>query len=193
MWMWSAVFLVKVTVNVVFKAMHASRGTPGSSRSLEAPGIRDGRAAGGSARMKRDAVVIAALMCVVVGMPQTAAAAGSYGAVVEKGVRGCTAAPGSDLVICFASPSVNSQSQGLFLQAWRSAHLYVARWDTGPAMLRVRDVSVSAQGLPASPPALTYRAAADLVMPELRCRDEFRFHAAKGVARLRSIISVCEP
>ena len=143
--------------------------------------------------MQTKAVVLAARLCAVVGMPQTAAAAGSYGAVVEQGVRGCTTAPGSDLLICFDSPSVSSQSQGLFLQAWRSAHLYVAGWDSGPAMLRVRDVSASAQGPPASPPALTYRATADLVMPELRCCDEFRFHASNGVARLGSIISVCEP
>lgn len=141
--------------------------------------------------MTRGAVVIAVLLCAVVGMPQTTSAAGSYGAIVEKGVRGCATDRESGVVICFESPSVNAQSRGMFLQAWRASHLYLARWDTGPVTLRVRTVSVSAQSPPGSRPVLTYIASADLVMPHLACREDFRFRVSAGVVRLENLVSAC--
>src|SRR6478735_8887690 len=143
--------------------------------------------------MNRASVVVVGLLCAVLGMPQTTSAAGSYGAVVEKGVRGCTTDPASRVVICFESPSVNSQSRGMFLQAWRAAHVYLARWDTGPPTLRVRAVTVTAASSPTSRPGLTYLATADLVMPQLACRDDFRFQASDGVVQLESFVSACKP
>src|SRR6476620_5987910 len=136
---------------------HAGANTGSTSPSDERP-------SGGGPRMNRASVVVVGLLCAVLGMPQTTSAAGSYGAVVEKRVRGCTTDPASRVVICFESPSVNSQSRGVFLQAWRAAHVYLARWDTGPPTLRVRAVSVTvtAASSPTSRPGLTYLATADL-------------------------------
>jgi hypothetical protein len=139
--------------------------------------------------MNRASVVVLGVLCAVLGMPQTASAAGSYGAVVEKGVRGCTRESESRVVICFQSPGVNSRSRSIFLQAWHSTNHYLARWDSGPATLRVRTV-VAVQG---SRPVGTYVATADLVMPRLACRDDFRFHASDGVVQLRSFVSDCQP
>lgn len=189
MWMWAVVLVVVVTVPVVAKRMDRRRGSHGASRTPGFPGTRGGRASGVGARIKRQLVVVAALLCAVVGMPQMSSAAGSYGAVVEKGFRGCTTAPESGVVICFQSPTVNSRSGGMFLQAWRAADLYLARWDSGPATMFVRAVIVSAD----SPPALTYVASADLVMPQLACREEYRFRALDSVVRLESVAIACTP
>ena len=193
MWMWVVVFVVVVTVILVAEWMDRSRGSPGASHRPDPPGVNGVRASGKRARMLKESVVIAALLCAVVGMPQTASAAGSYGAVVEKGVRGCTTDPQSGVVICFQSPSVNSQSRGMFLQVWRAADFYPARWDTGSATLFVRAVSVSAESPPSSRPVLTYLASADLVTPQLACREDFRFQASGGVVRLESFVSACKP
>jgi hypothetical protein len=143
--------------------------------------------------MNRTSVVMALMCAAALGFPPTTSAAGSYGAVVEKGVRDCTVDRDSGVVICFESPSVNSQSRGLFLQAWRTAHLHLARWDTGPAMLRVRTMSVSAAISPRDRRVITYLASADLVLPELVCRDDFRFLASDGAVRLESFLSACQP
>jgi hypothetical protein len=143
--------------------------------------------------MNRTSVVMALSCAAVLGFPPTTSAAGSYGAVVERGVRDCTTDLDSRVVICFESPSVNSQSRGMFLQAWRTAHLYLARWDTGPAMLRVRTMSVSAAISPRDRRVITYLASADLVLPELVCRDDFRFLASDGAVRLESFLSACQP
>ena len=140
-------------------------------------------------RMKIERVVVVALLCAVVGMPQVSSAAGSYGAVVEKGFRGCTIAPESGVVICFQSLTVNSRSRGMFLQASRAADLSLARWDTGPATLFVRAFSVSAD----RPPSHTYLASADLVMPRLACRGDFRFRVSEGVVGLESFAGACTP
>ena len=143
--------------------------------------------------MNRTSVVMALLCAAVLGFPPTASAAGSYGAVVEKGVRDCTTDWDSGVVICFESPSVNSHSRDMFLQAWRTAHFHLARWDTGPATLRVRTVSVTAASLSGGRPVLTYLASADLLMPELACHDDFRFVASDGAVRLESFLSACKP
>ena len=197
MWTWAAVLVGVVTVILVAEWMDRSRGSPGASRSRGLPGNDGGPASGRGARMARESVVIAAVLGAVVGMPQTASAAGSYGAVVEKGFRGCTTAPQSGVVICFRSPSVNSQSRDMFLQVWRAADFHPAPWDTGPATLFVRAVSVSAESptasAPASRPVLTYLADADLVLPQLACREDFRFQASDGVVRLESFVSACTP
>ena len=85
MWTWEAVSVVVGAVILVAEWMDRSRGSPGASRSPGPPGNDRGWASGGGTRMKRESVVIAAMLCAVAGMPQTASAAGSYGAVVEKG------------------------------------------------------------------------------------------------------------
>ena len=143
--------------------------------------------------MNRTSVVMALLCAAVLGFPPTASAAGSYGAVVEKGVRDCTTDWDSGVVICFESPTVDSPSRGMFLQAWRTAHPHLARWDTGPAMLRVRTMSASAAIPPGGRRVLTYLARTDLVMPELVCRDDFRFLGSDGAVRLESFVSACKP
>ena len=136
---------------------------------------------------------VLALLCAVLGMPQTTSAAGSYGAVVERGVRDCTTDTESGVVICFESRSVNSQSRDMVLEMWRTAHLYLARWDNGPAMLRVRAMSVTDAGPPGERPVLTYLASADLVIADLVCQDDFRFVASDGAVRLESLLSTCKP
>jgi hypothetical protein len=143
--------------------------------------------------MNRTSVVMALMCAAALGFPPTTSAAGSYGAVVEKGIRDCAIDRDSGVVICFESPSVNSQSRGLFLQAWRTAHLYLARWDTGPAMLRVRTMSVSAVISPRDRRVITYLVSTDLVTPELVCRDDFRFLGSDGAVRLESFVSACTP
>ena len=143
--------------------------------------------------MNRASVVVVGVVCAVLAVPQTASAAGSYGAVVEKGVRGCTTESESRVVICFQSPGVDSRSRGIFLQAWHATHHYLARWDSGPATLRVRAMVAVPGSQPASRPVATYLATADLVMPRLACRDDFRFHASDGVVQLKSVVSDCKP
>jgi hypothetical protein len=81
----------------------------------------------------------------------------------------------------------------LFLQAWRSAHVSLARWDTWPAMLRVRAVSATAASPPSGRQVLTYLASADHVMPQLVCRDEFRFQGSSSVDPLPRFVSTCQP
>jgi hypothetical protein len=147
-------------------------------------------ASGRGARMGRDPVVVAALLVAVVGAPQTASAAGSYGAIVEKGMRGCTTDPESGVVICFESPSVDSPSRGTFLQAWRAADVSFPPWDDVPAALFVRAVSVSAQGTPAGRPVFTY-ARADLIMPRLACREVFWFQSSDSAVRSVNHVSTC--
>lgn len=143
--------------------------------------------------MNRASVAVVALLCAVVGMPQSASAAGSYGAVVEKGVRGCTDNPVSRIVVCFESPTVNSPSRGMLLPTWRAAHFYLGPWDTGPVTLRVRAVSKTTTLPSGSRPVLTYLAKADHVTPEMSCRDDFQFESSDGVVRLTSVVSACKP
>jgi hypothetical protein len=115
--------------------------------------------------MKTDWVVIAALLGAVLGMPQTASAAGSYGAVVEKGMRGCTTDPQSETVICFESPGVSLRSRDLFLEAWRAAHVSPTRRVAGPATLYVLTSCVRAERPPAAGAVPTYLAGAAVVAP----------------------------
>lgn len=143
--------------------------------------------------MNRGLIVLAALSCAAIAVPQTAAAAGSYGAVMEKGVRGCTADQDSRLVLCFESPSVNQESRAMFLQGWPAAHLSLARWDTAAATLRIRSVSVLAPRVTTSGPVLSYLARADHVTPDLACRDNFQFESSEGAVRLTSLVSACKP
>jgi hypothetical protein len=138
-------------------------------------------------------VVFAAVLCAVVGMPPTASDAGSYGAVVEKGFRDCATAPESAVVICFQSPSVTYQSRGMFLQAWRAADVDFARWDSEPATLFVREVSVATESLPPSRRVLTYMSSADLVTPEKACREDMQFQASDGVVGSESSVSARTP
>jgi hypothetical protein len=142
--------------------------------------------------MKRASVVVAILLCAVFGIPPTAFAAGSYGAVVEKGVRGCTADKQTGVVICFQAPGVNVQSRGVFLEVWPAASPYF-RWGRPPtATLRVLSVSVTVVTPPAGQPVTTYLAHADRVMSLLDCSDTLRFHASHGTIRLQSLVSDCE-
>ena len=155
MWM-RVVVLIVVRVILGTNCMDRSRSSRGASLGLDLPGINDGSEPRGGGWMTRASFVIAASLCAAVAMPQTAAAAGSYGAVVEKGFRGCATAPESAVVICFQSPSVSSQSKGRFLQAWRAVDFCLAPWNTEPATWYVRAVSVRNEGLPANRPVLTY-------------------------------------
>jgi len=143
--------------------------------------------------MNRASVVVVGVLCAVLGMPQTASAAGSYGAVVEKGVRGCTTESESRVVICFESPGVNSRSRSMFLQAWHATHHYLPRWDSGPATMRVRTMVAVPGSQPVNRQVAAYRATTDLVTPRLACRDDLRFHAWDGVVRLESLVSDCTP
>ena len=43
MWMWAVIIVVVATVVLVAKWMDRSRGSQGASRSLDLPGIKDGR------------------------------------------------------------------------------------------------------------------------------------------------------
>ena len=193
MWLVTVVLVVLVTVALVAKGMGRPRVFQGASRSCGPPRVKGGRGSAADARMKRQSVVTVALLCAVVGMPQTTSAAGNYGAIVEKGVRGCVTDPRSGVVICFESPTVNSQSRSAFLQAWRSVHLHPVRSDAGPTTLFVRTVSVGAASTQDSRPVLTYLASADLVMPEMACTADFRFRASDGVMRLTSLVIACLP
>ena len=74
MWMWVVVFVVVVAVIRLAKRMDRSRDAQSASRRPDLPGIHDGRAFVGSARMKRGSVVVAALLFAVLGMPQTTSA-----------------------------------------------------------------------------------------------------------------------
>ncbi len=76
--------------------------------------------------MKRAAVVAIVLVSAVFGVPPSALASGSYGAVVEKGVRDCTTDDLTEVAICFEAPSVDLRSRGVFLQVWRAASPYFA-------------------------------------------------------------------
>lgn len=143
--------------------------------------------------MKRAPVVVVVVLCAVFGVPPTASAAGSYGAVVEKGVRGCTAEDQAGIVICFDAPGVNRRSQGVFLQVWRGAGPYLGLRPTDTAMLRVRSMSVAA-GIPEEGrTVITYVARADRVLPLLACNDHFRFQGSNGDIRLVSFVSDCKP
>jgi len=143
--------------------------------------------------MKRAAVVVILLLCAVFGIPPTAFASGSYGAVVEKGVRGCATDDLTGIVICFESPSVNLRSRGVFLQLWRAASPYFDWGHTNTATMRVRSVSVTAGTPQAGSPVVTYVARADVLLPLLVCRDDLRFHASNGRIWPERIVSDCEP
>ena len=181
-------WIVTVVLAVVVTAVVVGRTVEGSLPKSEV-----GRGPAGAARMRRLSLVIVALVGAVVGMPQTTSAAGSYGAVVEKGFRGCATDPASGVVICFESPGVSSQSRSAFLQAWRAAHFHPTRSDAGPATLFVRTVSVTAESPQASRPVVTYVATADLVMPDTACREDFRFRSSGGVVQLVSVVITCKP
>ena len=143
--------------------------------------------------MKRASVVVVVLLSsVFCGLP-TAHASGSYGAVVEKGMRGCTTDHETRIVICFEAPSVNAQSRGLFLDVWPAAGSSFGRGGTTSATMRVRSVSVTAGTPRAGRPVTTYVARADRVLPLLECRDDFRFRASNGTIRLQSVVSDCRP
>ena len=143
--------------------------------------------------MKRAWVVVIVVLCAVLGIPPSAFASGSYGAVVEKGVRGCTTDDLTGIVICFESPSVNPKSRGVFLQVWRAASPYFDWGHTNTATMRVRSVSVTAGTPQAGRPVVTYVVRADVLLPLLTCRDDFRFHASKGRTWPERFVSDCEP
>ena len=143
--------------------------------------------------MKRASVVVVFLLWAVFGTPPTAFASGSYGAVVEKGVRGCATDDLTGIVICFEAPSVNPESRGVFLQVWRAASPYLGWGHTNTATMRVRSVSGTAGTPQAGRPVVTYVARADLVLPLLACRDDFRFQASNGSIWPERIVSDCKP
>lgn len=132
--------------------------------------------------MKRASVFVVVLLCAAFGIPPMAFAAGSYGAVVEKGVRGCTTDNDTGIVICFEAPSVNAQSRGVFLEVWPAASPYFGWGHPPTATLRVRSVSVTVATPPAGRPVITYLARADRVLSLLECSDGLRFHASNGTA-----------
>ena len=142
--------------------------------------------------MKRASVVVGALVCAVFGVPPTAFAAGSYGAVVEKGLRGCTTDNETGIVICFEAPSVNAQSRGVFLEVWPAASPYFGWGHPPTTTLRVRSVSVTDATSPAGKPVITYLARADRVLSLLECSDGLRFHESNGTIWLQSKVSDCE-
>ena len=143
--------------------------------------------------MKRAWVVVIVVLCAVLGIPPSAFASGSYGAVVEKGVRGCATDDLTGIVICFESPSVNLKSRGVFLQVWRAASPYFGWAHTNTATMRVRSVSVTAGTAQAGRSVVTYSARADLVLPRLACRDDFRFQSSNGSIWPERIVSDCKP
>lgn len=143
--------------------------------------------------MKRASIVLVVVSFAIFATPPTARASGTYGAVVEKGVRGCTTDDELGIVICFAAPSVNQQSRSAFLQVWSAARSYF-RWDrTDAAMLRVRSVSPAVGTPPVGAPAVTFVAHADLVLPALGCTDNFLFHTFNGNTQLESFANDCGP
>lgn len=133
------------------------------------------------------------VLCALFGVPPMAFASGSYGAVVENGVRGCTTDDVTGIVICFEAPSVNPHSRGVFLQVWPAARGYFGWGHPDAVTLRVRSVSVTAGTPQAGTPVITYVARADRVLPELVCSDDFRFHRSNGSAQLESLVSDCKP
>ena len=143
--------------------------------------------------MKRASVVVSVLLCAVFGIPPTAFASGSYGAVVEKGVRGCTTDDLTGIVICFESPSVDLKSRGVFLEVWQAASPSFGWGHTNTATMRVRSMFVTAGTSPSGRPVVTYSARADLVMPRLACRDDFRFQSSNGSIWPERIVSDCKP
>jgi hypothetical protein len=144
----------------------------------------------------RTASVVAVLSsCAVLGNPQGASAAGSYGAVVERGVRDCRTAPHSTLVVCFESRSVNSDYRDIFLRAWRARPPTLTPWNGAATMLRVRAVSATGTSAPSDRAVLRYLARADHLTGDLLCRENFRFRfeASQRVVRMGSFTSTCEP
>jgi len=193
--MWNVIVVLAVLVAVVLGAKGTARGggAPGASRGSEPTRIDGARGSSAGARMKRQSVVMVALLCAVVTLPQTTSAAGSYGAIVEKGFRGCLTDSRSGVVICFQSPTVNSQARGVFLQAWRSAPVHLAGSGSGPTTLFVRAVSARASSPQDGPPVVTYLASADLVGPDLACTADFRISGVDGVERLEGLVIACSP
>ena len=143
--------------------------------------------------MKRAAVVVVpVLLCVFCTLP-TAQASGTYGVVVEKGMRGCTTHHETGIVICFEAPSVNAQSRGIFLDVWPAASPSVGWAGSTSATMRVRSVSVTVATSPAGREEISYVARTDRVLPLLECSEEFRFQASNGTIRLQGLVSDCEP
>ncbi|GAA4412907.1 hypothetical protein GCM10023168_35290 [Fodinibacter luteus] len=142
--------------------------------------------------MKRASVVVVALVCAVFGLPPAAFAAGSYGAVVERGLRGCTTDDETGIVICFEAPSVNAESRDVFLEVWPAATAYFGWGRPATATMRVRSVSVTVATPRAGRTVMTYLARADRVLSLLECSDRLRFHSSNGTIRLQSLVSDCE-
>ena len=143
--------------------------------------------------MKRASVVVVVLLSSVFCALPTAHASGSYGAVVEKGMRGCTTDHETPIVICFEAPGVNAQSRGLFLDVWPTAGSSFGPGGSTSATMRVRSVSVQAGTPQAGRPMISYVVRTDRVLPLLACRDDFRFRASNGTVRLQRVVSDCTP
>ena len=142
---------------------------------------------------RRRTSALVSLLCSVLWTPSTAHASGSYGAVVEKGLRGCISDNGTGIVVCFEAPSVNPESRALFLQAWPAASPFFVRGATTTETLRVRSVVMTARTPPAGESEVTYVARVDRVMPLLACSDDLRFHSSDGSVRLQGVVSDCTP
>ena len=143
--------------------------------------------------MKRAAVVVVVLVCSVLGTPPMAHAAGSYGAVVEKGIRGCITDNELGIVICFEAPSVNPESRAVFLHVWPAASTYFGWVGTTTATMRVRSVVVAGGTPQAGRSEITYLARVDVVLPLLACSDDLRFRSSNGSIRLHRAVSDCKP
>ena len=144
--------------------------------------------------MKRASVVVVLLVCSVLWTPPTAHASGSYGAVVEKGLRGCItddSEPG--IVVCFEAPSVTPEARALFLQAWPAASPYFAWGATTTATMRVRSVVMTGRTPSAGRSVITYVARVGRVMPRLACSDDLRFQSSDGSIRLLRVVNDCTP
>lgn len=143
--------------------------------------------------MKRASVVVLLLLCSVLWAPATAHASGSYGAVVEKGLRGCISDDETGIVVCFEAPSVNPESRAVFLQAWPAASPSFVWGATTTATLRVRSVVMTVRNPPEGESVITYVAHVDRVMPLLACSDDLRFRSSDGSVRLQRVVSDCMP
>lgn len=143
--------------------------------------------------MKRASVFVVVLLCSVLGTPPTAHAAGSYGAVVEKGMRGCITDTEPGIVICFEAPSVNPESRAVFLHVWPAASPYFDWGGATTATMRVRSVVVAGGAPQATRSEITYLARVDLLLPLLACSDDLRFHSSNGSIRLQRAVSDCKP
>lgn len=193
MWMVTVVLAVLVTVVLGANGTGRGRGSRGASRGCGSTRSKGGRGSTSGAWIKSQSLVMVALLCAVVALPQTTSAAGSYGAIVEKGFRDCLTDSRTGVVICFQSPTVNAQSRRVFLQAWRAAPVHLAGSDSGPATLFVRAVSASAARHHDGAGVVTHHASADLVMEDMACTADFRIRAVDDVVRLGGLVVTCLP